>query len=74
MKKTILLATLCALCTSVNAQNTKQQTQKREDTAISPHNAPRHRHENGATVPKADTGKGKLNKEKNAGNVPSPGK
>lgn len=56
----------------LHAQNAKQG--QRKDTTMAPqHNPPRHRHGPNA-VPKADTAKGKLNKEKNAGNVQQPDK
>lgn len=60
------------LCFGLNAQNVKHG--QRKDTTMAPqHNPPRHRHGNtGATKP--DTTKGKLNKEKNTGNVQQPDK
>jgi len=73
MRKTILLLLLAALCFNANGQNTKQG--QRKDTMMAqPHNPPRHRHTDDTNKPKQDTTKGKLNKEKNQGNVPQPDK
>ena len=69
----ILLMLCTILCFSLDAQNTKQG--QRKDTMMAPqHNPPRHRHTDDANKPKQDTSKGRLNKEKNQGNVQQPDK
>lgn len=77
MKKAALLALLIWAGWNTRAQDTKQLNQNRSDTANVQHPVPRHRHEhtdNTKKDNKADTAKAKLNKEKNQGNVPQPGK
>jgi len=63
---------LVSISLGLNAQNAKQG-QRKDTTMAPPHNPPRHRHGNTGTT-KPDTTKGKLNKEKNAGNVQQPDK
>ncbi|OJW81411.1 MAG: hypothetical protein BGO69_14070 [Bacteroidetes bacterium 46-16] len=73
MKKLLLLILFAGLYQCTDGQNTKRN-QVRDTISAPQHNPPRHRHQKDdeKSNNKTDTARGKLNKEKNGGNVLKP--